>query len=432
NGSVTFNLRQNVHFANGDPFNSSAVAFSINRILTMNQGDSFHVSQFLNSSGIKILGPYQIMFIPFAPDPWFLDLFQLWVTDIVDPLFINAHGGVQKDTVNTYMSTHAMGTGPYEIGSGNYTASTITMTYNPNYWGPRPNITKIIFDVVSSPSTQQAELQQGSINIALQIPLDQMSVLASTPGLKVKAGPTSSEYYIGMDENVTPFNNTDVRIAINYAVNVSQLTANSVFNYGIPLYDTMAPTIEAYIPAFKNYTYNLSMARHYLNLSGYGNGFTTTFYYQSGDPVGTAISTILQSELQAIGIKLNLQAVESATFQTDVGHGTYPMFYEGWVNLLATPDDGLRPLFNSANIGIYGNFNYFNNSTVSHDLVAAGKLYNQSQRDALYIQAQKILAAQAVEVPLFNLENVIPMTSNVHNLLIYPTFDIFFDQVTMT
>ena len=94
--------------------------------------------------------------------------------------------------------------------------------------------------------------------------------------------------------------------------------------------------------------------------------------------------------------------------------------------------DVLFRTFNSANIGIYGNFNYFNNSTVSHDLVAAGKLYNQSQRDALYIQAQKILAAQAVEVPLFNLENVIPMTSNVHNLLIYPTFDIFFDQVTMT
>ena len=45
------------------------------------------------------------------------------------------------------------------------------------------------------------------------------------------------------------------------------------------------------------------------------------------------------------------------------------MFYEGWVNLLATPDEGLRPLFNSANLGLYGNYNYFNNSTVSHDLV---------------------------------------------------------------
>ena len=105
---------------------------------------------------------------------------------------------------------------------------------------------------------------------------------------------------------------------------------------------------------------------------------------------------------------------------------------EGWVNLLATPDDGLRPLFNSANVGIYGNYNFFKNSTVTNDLISAGKMYNQSQRDALYIQAQKILAAQAMEVPLFNLENVIPMTSNVHNLLIYPTFDIFFDQVTMT
>jgi ABC-type transport system substrate-binding protein len=108
------------------------------------------------------------------------------------------------------------------------------------------------------------------------------------------------------------------------------------------------------------------------------------------------------------------------------------MFYDGWVNLLATPDDGMRPLFNSANIGPYGNFAYFNNTTVSHDLVTAGKELNITQRDALYTQVQNILASQAVEVPLFNLENVIPMTDNIHNLYIYPTFDIFIDQASMS
>ncbi len=107
------------------------------------------------------------------------------------------------------------------------------------------------------------------------------------------------------------------------------------------------------------------------------------------------------------------------------------MFYEGWVNLLATPDDGMRPLFSSLNIGIYGNYNYFNNSTVTNDLIQAGKDYNQTQRDKLYQQVQDILAQQAVEVPLFNLENVIPMTTNVHDLYIYPTFDIFVYQVKM-
>lgn len=430
NGSILFNLRHNVTFSNGDPFNATDVQFSLNRVVTMSQGDSFHVAQFLNASGIHVLGTYQILLVPSAPDPWFLNLFQLWVTDIVDPNVVNANGGVVAGHVNTYMSDHAVGTGPYELT--NYSTSEIVLTANPHYWGPQPNVTKLVFLQGGSPTTQETSLESGSINVALNIPLNQMSTLKNSSNVKVLAGPTSSEYYIGLDENVTPFNNVDVRKAVNYAVNITNLVDYSTYGYGVPLKDTMAPSIEAYIPAFANYTYNLTMARHYLALAGYSHGFSTSFYYAAGDPIGTQLAQILQSELAQVNITVTLEPIAAATFNDQVGLGTYPMFYDGWVNLLATPDDGLRPLFSSHNLGIYGNYNYFNNSTVTKDVLEAGKLYNTSQRDALYVNAQQILASQAVEIPLFNLENVIPVTSNVQNLYIYPTFDIFFDQVTVS
>ncbi len=430
NGSVLFNLRQNVTFWNGDQFNSAAVQFSLDRVIQMKQGGDFHVYEFLNESGIHILGKYQILLVPSAPYPWFLNLFQLWVTDIVDPSFVNAHGGITNGSVNAYMSDNAMGTGPYELNQ--YGTTQITLTANPNYWGGAPNISNIVYEIVPSPATQQTLLEKGSVNLALNIPLNEMSTVKNYTGVKIKAGPTSSEYYIGLDQNVTPFGNLDVRKAIEYAVNTTNLTQYSTFGYGIGIKSVIAPTIESYTPAFKNYTTNLTMAEHYMKLAKEQNGFTTTFYYTSGDPIGSAIATILQGELAKINITLTLTPVESATFDFQVGAGTYPMFYDGWVNLLATPDDGMRPLFNSANIGPYGNFAYFNNTTVSHDLVTAGKELNITQRDALYTQVQNILASQAVEVPLFNLENVIPMTDNIHNLYIYPTFDIFIDQASMS
>ena len=431
NGSVTFYLRQNVTFSNGDKLNASDVAFSLNRVITMAQGPSFHVRQFLNSSGIHVLGTYTVMLVPSAPYPWFLNLFQLWVTSIVDPSYVNAHGGVVAKTVNQFMSTNAMGTGPYELQS--YGAQQITLVANPHYWGPKPNITQIIYSVVNQPSTQQALLQKGSVNVALNIPLDQMNNLKNYTNVKVKSGPTSSEYYIGLDENVTPFNNLSVRKAIEYAVNASVLTAHSTFGYGTTIYSGMAPTIEAYTPAFKMYQQNVTMAKKYLAQNAtYAHGFNTSFYYTAGDPIGQNIATILQQQLNAIGVNITLNPVQSATFDVQVGAGSYPMFYEGWVNLLATPDDGLRPLFNAANLGQYGNYNYFNNTTVSHDLVNGGQQYNTTLRDGNYTQAQQILAAQAVEVPLFNLQNVIPMTTNVHGLLVYPTFDIYVAQATLS
>jgi ABC-type transport system substrate-binding protein len=108
------------------------------------------------------------------------------------------------------------------------------------------------------------------------------------------------------------------------------------------------------------------------------------------------------------------------------------MFFEGWVNLLATPEDGLFPLFYNGNLGIYGNYNYYNNSTASHLLLTAGETLNATQRDSMYAQVQNMLGQAAVEIPLFNLQNVIPHTTNVHDLYVYPTFDMYFDQAYMT
>ena len=430
NGSVLFTLRQHVTFSNGDAFNATAVQFSLDRVITMKQGADFHVFSFLNESGIHVLGPYSVLVVPSRPYPWFLNLFQLWVTGIVDPAYVNAHGGVTAKTQNTYMNTHAMGTGPYTLKT--FGTSEIVLQANPHYWGKAPRISKVVYQVISSSSTQQTELEGGTINVALNIPYSQMASLATYKNVQVSSGPTSSEYYIGLDENVTPFNNTLVRQAMEYAVNQTKLVQDSTYGFGIPIKSVIAPTIESYTPAFSNYTYNPTKAKQLLTEAGYGNGFSTKFYYTSGDPVGEAIFTILQQELAAVGVTLQGVPLLSGQFNDQAGLGTFPMFFEGWVNLLATPEDGMFPLFYNGNLGIYGNYNYFNNTTASKLLLQAGETYNVAQRDAWYGQVQDIIASQAVEIPLFNLQNVIPHTTNVHDLYIYPTFDMYFAQAYMT
>ncbi len=423
NGSVLFNLTHNAKFSNGDPVNASDVQFSLNRVITMDQGPAFHVAAFLNSSGIHVLNTYQVLLVPSHKYAFFLNLFQLWVTSVVDPNYVNAHGGVQKDTVNTYMADHAMGSGPYNLTS--YTSTELVLTANQNYWGPQPNITKFIYEIVPDPSTQQLLLQKHSINMALNIPFDEMSTVKNYSGVKIETVGTSSEYYIGFDENVSPMNNLDVRQAIEYAVNRPNIVQYSTFGYGIPLQSVIAPSVESYIPAFQNYTQNLTKAKQLLADAGYSHGLTIYYNYTSGDPVGSAIATILQSELANISITLKLDSITANTFNTEVATGHYEMFYDAWVNLLATPDDGMRALFLNTSMGLGGNYNFFNNSTVSSDILNAATIINQTQRDALYHNAQDILAQQAVEIPLFNEKNVVPVTSNVHGVIAYPTFDVF-------
>ena len=430
NGSVLFNLSHDAKFSNGNPVNASDVQFSLNRVIEMDQGPAFHVAEFLNSSGIHVLNTYQVLLVPSHVYAFFINLFQLWVTSIVDPIYVNAHGGVQKNTVNTYMADHAMGSGPYNLTS--YTSTELVLTANTNYWGPAPNVTKFIYEIVPEASTQQTLLEKGSVNIAMNIPLNEISTVKNYSNVKIDIAPTSSEYYVGFDQNVTPLNNLDLRMAIEYAVNRSQLVQYSTFGYAVPLQSVIAPSVSGYYPSFENYTQNLTKAEKYLTKAGYPNGLTLYYNYTSGDPVGQAIATILQSELKNVSINLKLNAITANTFNDEVATGNYQMFYDAWVNLLANPDDGLRALFLNTSMGLGGNYNFFNNSTVSHLIINAAQTINATMRDSMYKEAQNILASQAVEIPLFNLENVLPVTSNVHGIVAYPTFDIFVKNIQVS
>lgn len=442
--TITFHLRHNVTFQNGDPFNASDVKFTLDRVITMHQGPSFHVRQYLNKTGIQIINKYTVNITSSQAYPWFLNLFQLWVTGIVDPAFVNAHGGVQANNESKYMNNHEMGTGAYILSS--YTSSKIVLSANKNYWAGSPNITRIVYEVVSSAETQQSLLAKGSVNMAMNIPFNQVGGVAkNNTNVKLSVSPTSSEWYIGLNENMTPFHNLSMRKAVNYAVNASNIVKHSTFGYGVQLQSVIAPSIEAYNKsAWLQYEQNLTLANQYYqqampylqnhdqgNLSKSGV-LTVNFYYESNNPVDSEIATILQAQLKNVNISLNLKPTTSNVFQTDIGHGHYAMFFEGWINLLATPDDGMFALFNGANSGLGGNYNFFNNTTVNHDLVNASTTYNKKLRDQNYTQIQNILASQAVEIPLFNQENVIPVTTNVHGPVAYPTFDFFFYNDTMT
>ena len=431
NGSVLFNLSHSARFSNGDPVNASDVRYSLDRVMEMNQGPAFHIRASLNSSGIHVLNTYQVLLVPSYHNPFFINLFQLWVTSIVDPNYVNAHGGITANTTNAYMADHAMGSGPYNLTS--YTSTELVLKANGNYWGPKPNVTEFIYEIVPNPSTQQILLKEGAISAALNIPLEEMNTVKNYTKVKIDTSPTSSEYYIGMDENVSVLQNLDVRQAIEYALNRTTIVDQSTFGYGIPLQSVIAPSVQDYTPAFENYTFNESKATKLLSEAGYSASHPLVLYfnYTSGDPVGQAIATIVQSELSAVNVTVHLTAITASTFNDEVSNGHFELFYEAWVNLLANPVDGMQALFEKQYAGLDGNYNYFKNATVTSDLENASTTANLTLSKMLFKQAQDIMAQQAVEVPLFNLENVIPVLKTVNGPVAFPTFDIFADQLSV-
>ncbi len=192
----TFHLREGVRFADGTPFNSTAVWFSITRLLMLDgtAGDkSVHGSQsawiiqqllnkslssyyegsssqsydarwvqdVLNENFVQIIDPYTIQFNIMHPSASFPYLISNEWADIMSPSWVVGHDA--PSLLKSHMTTAdylpywqqfaglsnnltAMlqpsttvpvlaGTGPYYVTSANSTTYDVVLKANPNYWG---------------------------------------------------------------------------------------------------------------------------------------------------------------------------------------------------------------------------------------------------------------------------------------------------------
>jgi len=200
--SFNFTLRQNAYFMNGHPFNASAVWFSINRAMVMNQvGASYFVNTLYNATtavatgytlphgvdnalaangytlsstnstlrqsqaandlaailndfnpsnstvqaimrypdqAVSVVNNYEVTFNLLNPYRSFLEILASPAAFMIDSSFVDANGGVQANMENTYTNTHSMGTAPYYVKS--YTpAEVMVLQANPNYWAANLN-----------------------------------------------------------------------------------------------------------------------------------------------------------------------------------------------------------------------------------------------------------------------------------------------------
>jgi ABC-type transport system substrate-binding protein len=77
-----------------------------------------------------------------------------WWGDIVEPSYVDSHGGVQADTANSYLDANgAIGSGPYVISSVGKGFSTIVIKANPNYWVTNAMVSNGSIPAIATPAS---------------------------------------------------------------------------------------------------------------------------------------------------------------------------------------------------------------------------------------------------------------------------------------
>jgi len=258
-----------------------------------------------------------------------------------------------------------VGTGAYQLKSFSRDVATEYTRFD-GYWGGKPYLDGIKFFTVVDPTTAQLFFQSGGSDVVSvssdAITADLMKkgyILEKRPGPMMSLIPDSKH-------TTSPFADLKVRQAISYAIDRNGIS--NTLGYG--LWEVANQPAAAYQFGHINnvpYTYDVAKAKQLMKESGFPNGFRTSIIASTS--FGKDALVVIQAQLAAIGITVDIKMVEMAAWNDFVNKGwdnsllwgTHGMTFTNYVStltmyfsstavrypVLARPD-GLDDLINKA------------------------------------------------------------------------------------
>ncbi|NLK00070.1 MAG: ABC transporter substrate-binding protein [Clostridia bacterium] len=432
----TFYLREDIKFHDGTPFNADAVKFNIDRQIDtehpFHDTGEFAYSDFTFGmvKEVQVVDEYTVKFIlnePFAP---FLGNIAMHSAAMSSPSAIEEHG---KD-----ISQNPVGTGPYKFVSWEPGVE-VVLEKNQDYWKYEPQIDKLIFRPIVEDQTRLTELESGNIDFIVGILPDDLQRLKDNEDLLVAEQPGMHTWYLALNCQREPFDNVKVRQAANYAINKKDIVDNILMGTGVEAKNILPPVIWSYTEDVQDYSYNPEKAKELLAEAGYEDGIEVDFYIPksgSGMQQPVSMATAIQSDLEAVGIKTNIQQVEWGTYLDKVfmplEENDVLMHEMSWMGDNGDPDNFLYILLSSEQWPTAGfNEAFYKNTEVDKILREARTLSDQDKRIEMYEEAQKLIMADSPLIVVDHETQIVAMKNNIKGFELHPTGIFRFGKVTL-
>ena len=305
----------------------------------------------------------------------------------------HVYSGVTDFSVNE-LDPIAVGSGPYRLAEykrGEY----LRFEANESYHGGKPAIDNLVLQIVSNADTVKAALQTAEVDASFVTP-QQVADLAGAP-VDIHAYPEGRVAYLG----VVAAKVTDVkaRQAIFFALNREDLNkATFLDEKNFQAANSILPPSNPFaITDLETYKQDADKSKQLL-ADANANGLRLTLAYAGSDPAQTIQATLIQQQLAAAGITVELAGIEPGAVYTEIKKGAasaYDLFLGGYI--MGIEPDAYSLLFRTG-----ASSNYFSYSNPATDaLFDQGVLTNvESERKDIYAKLQRQIADDAVFFPL--------------------------------
>lgn len=432
----TFKIREDIVFHDGTPLDAEAVKFTFDRIINPETNAV--------SAGSSI-GP---MVSTSAPDKY---TFEFVLEEPFAPLLQNLSAPVLSIVSPEAVSTMGDEFGRKPILSGPWmvdewrTGDRIVLKRNPDYrWAPGflhqdgpAHIETLTFQSIIEEASRIAAFEAGETHQTTLAAVD-VERISSTEESWIISYLRLGVVFLEFNVTVAPFDDVLVRRAINHAVNKQDVMSAAVEQYGQVAHGFLSPAmfgywegIEEYAPAF-----DVEKARSLLSEAGWadtdgdgilekdGNKFQFTALNLPTDAWNRA-AQVVQSQLNGIGIVMEIQQLEFATLLEQAKTGTHQAEVMGYTSI----DPDIAYLwFHSTQAGTGLNFSHINDPKLDEMILKARSTMDIEDRAAVYEDLQRYVVDLALWVPLWIDEYSIAYNKAIQNASFHEDgYTVYFD-----
>lgn len=385
-----FTLRRGVRFAGGQPFDAATVKYNVDRILGRVPGTQpglATINSLTTLSDARVVSRYVVDIVTSAPDPVLLGR--------MTSFFMIPKGAV--DSAANALSSNPNGTGAYRLVTWDRN-NQVVLQANTRYFLGAPRIARVIFRTMPDAAARLAAIKSGDVDVVTNIPPDNVAEVNRSGRAKVAAVPSVRTANIWLDTLTNPqLKNKDVRLALNYAVDVNAIIKQVLRGYAIRTAAAVPPYFTGYNPKVKPYPYNVAKAKQLLASAGYPNGFSMDMMVPIN--FGVDVPQAIAGYLAQVGVKVNIRTMDFVRFAqlTQNEHKIFDTLYAS----LNTPLFDPQPFMELAVLSGTKGLSWYNNPRADALIRAAGRTLNDKVRAKILGQLQATIHADPPFIFLF-------------------------------
>lgn len=397
---LTYILRKGVKWSDGQPVTAEDVKYTYD-LMYDSRVTYARIGALQFVEKVEVVGTYSVKF----------KFIRVYSDELFDTgIFVLPKHALEQSDGLAQFEAAPVTDGPFKFVEW-VRGSHLTLAANPEFYKGRPAFDQVTFRFSANEAELMAAVKRGEVDYTEELSPQSIAQLQDEPSVRFIDNPGQSYTYIGWNTKSGPFTEPRLRQALAMAINPAELIEKVLMGKGKLVSGPFLPTSWAYDQNLKPQAADPARARALLaelgwkelNRDGYLAKGRSVLQFDlllvQGQAVQEAAAQLIQQQMHAIGVKVNLVSLDPRQFLLRVRQqGKFDAILLSWKNdFKVDPTAVWHSDFNKGKFNLMGYANPAVDSLIDQGL---GTLSRRKAKD-LWVKFQELIASEQPTTYLF-------------------------------